>query len=127
MPFRLYIDGLVAEFLELIFTVVVVGSNREILPKDNNFVQSIKNDARARPGESHQHGRVSNYQNAVTIAEPEGDMYYSQFLQGPEGSAAPGQKEFIVENGCSFSGRKDVADSSESGESLRAILSDPVT
>ncbi|KAG8501864.1 hypothetical protein CXB51_004582 [Gossypium anomalum] len=75
----------------------------------------------------------NNYQNAVTIADPDGDIYYTQFLQGGEGSAASGggnaQKDILVENGGGYgiSGRKDVPFFSESGESLRAILSDPVT
>lgn len=70
-------------------------------------------------------GQTGN--NAVTIAEADGEMYYSQYLQGTGGSGAGG-KDMCVENGCGFSGRKEVsAFSSESGDSLRAILSDPVT
>ena len=72
----------------------------------------------------------NNYQNAVTIADPDGDIYYTQYLQGGEGSGGNGQKDSVVENGgggCGFSGRKDVSFSSESGDSLWAILSDPVT
>ncbi|XVE86067.1 hypothetical protein DITRI_Ditri18aG0006700 [Diplodiscus trichospermus] len=76
----------------------------------------------------------SNYQNAVTIADPDGDIYYTQYLQGGEGSGGSGggngQKDIVVENGgggCGFSGRKDVSFSSESGDCLRVILSDPVT
>lgn len=65
--------------------------------------------------------------NAVTIASVDGDMYYNnQYLQGPEGSNA-GQKEMGFENGCGFSGRKEGHYSNESGESLRIILSDPIT
>ncbi|XWS08360.1 hypothetical protein CRYUN_Cryun41cG0073100 [Craigia yunnanensis] len=77
----------------------------------------------------------NNYQNAVTIADPDGDIYYTQYLQGGEGSGGSGgggngQKEIVVENGgggCGFSGRKDVSFSSESGDSLWIILSDPAT
>jgi len=70
-------------------------------------------------------GQTGN--NAVTIAEADGEMYYSQYLQGTGGSGSGG-KDMCVENGCGFSGRKEVsAFSSESGDSLRAILSDPVT
>lgn len=70
-------------------------------------------------------GQVSN--NAVTIAEPEGDMYYSQFLQASEGPVSGG-KDMGVDNGCGFSGRKEVSSfSNESGDSLRNILSDPIT
>lgn len=103
---------------------MAVGSNRDVLIKDGTIGQS-PNSARASPTENHRQGRIGHYQNAVTIAEP-GDMYYSQFLQGPEGSA-PGQKDLAGENGCGFSGRKDVPLSTESGESLKAILSDPLT
>ncbi|XP_070058097.1 U-box domain-containing protein 62 isoform X2 [Nicotiana tomentosiformis] len=64
--------------------------------------------------------------NAVTIASVDGEVYYnSQYLQGGEGSNA-GPKEMGFENGCGFSGRKEGCYSSESGESLRAILSDPI-
>ncbi|KAH1030394.1 hypothetical protein J1N35_042568 [Gossypium stocksii] len=79
--------------------------------------------------------RESNsYQNAVTIADPDGDLYYTQYSHGGEGSAsvsgANGQKDIIVaENGggCGFSGRKDVSFLSESSDPLRAIFSDPIT
>ncbi|XP_015074436.1 U-box domain-containing protein 62 isoform X1 [Solanum pennellii] len=64
--------------------------------------------------------------NAVIIASVDGDMYYNQYLQGPEGSNAA-QKEMGFENGCGFSGRKEAHYSNESGESLRTILSDPIT
>lgn len=63
----------------------------------------------------------NNYQNAVTIADPDGDIYYAQFLQGGEGSAASGggnaQKDILVGNGGGYglSGRKDVPCFSESG------------
>lgn len=105
------------------------GSSREIVMKEGNIVQSGNdiNDVRAASSsENHQHGRVSQYQNAITIADPDGELYYSQYLQGPEGSAA-GHKDMLVENGCGFSGRKDVSYSCDSGDSLRAILSDPLT
>ncbi|MBA0751242.1 hypothetical protein Gogos_000181, partial [Gossypium gossypioides] len=79
--------------------------------------------------------RESNsYQNAVTIADPDGDLYYTQYSHGGEGSAsvagANGQKDIIVaENGggCGFSGRKDVSSLSESSDPLRVIFSDPIT
>lgn len=64
--------------------------------------------------------------NAVIIASVDGDMYYNQYLQGPEGSNAA-HKEMGFENGCGFSGRKEAHYSNESGESLRTILSDPIT
>lgn len=76
-------------------------------------------------GQSGNEGSV-DVRNAVTIASVDGDMYYNQYLQGSEGSNA-GQKEMGFENGCGFSGRKEGHYSSESGESLRTILSDPIT
>ncbi|KAF8394818.1 hypothetical protein HHK36_018754 [Tetracentron sinense] len=100
-----------------------VGSSRGVLTKDGTIVHSA-NNTRGSPNEHHQQGRISHYENAVTIAEP--DIYNSQFLQGQEGSAL-GQKEIGGENGCGFSGRKDVQSTRESGESLRAIFSDPIT
>jgi hypothetical protein len=104
--------------------------------KDGNVGQSL-NHATSDSHNHHHHQqqqgrlRVGGYQNAVTIAEPDGDLYYSQYLDGSSGLAASssGHKDVVavVDNGCGFSGRKDVSVSSESGESLRAILSDPVT
>ncbi|GAV67798.1 U-box domain-containing protein [Cephalotus follicularis] len=91
------------------------------------------------------HSRMDNldFGNAVvTVAaeQPDGELYYSHYMQvaavvadgsnrgGAGGGCGSGQKDLAVENGCGFSGRRDVAlFSSESGESLRAILSDPVT
>lgn len=93
---------------------------------DRNNNNSNNNNVRASSCEN----RASQFQNAaVTIADPDGDLYYShQYLQGPEGSNALVHKDVsLVENGCGFSGRKDVLYTSESGESLRGILSDPLT
>ncbi|XP_068315619.1 U-box domain-containing protein 62-like isoform X2 [Pyrus communis] len=103
------------------------GSSREVLVKEHSAgQQTVNNNTRASPSSNAQQGRLGNYHNAVTVAEPDGDMYYSQYLQGSDGSgSAP--KDLVVENGCGLSGRKDVMYSSDSGESLRAILSDPVT
>ncbi|PPD85242.1 hypothetical protein GOBAR_DD17841 [Gossypium barbadense] len=97
----------------------VGGSCRELVVKEGGIGQGVREG--------------NNYQNAVTIAGPDGDIYYTQFLLVGEGSAASGggngQKDILVENGggYGFSGRKDVPFFSESGESLRDILSDPVT
>eukprot|EP00262_Sarcandra_glabra_P003383 TRINITY_DN1405_c0_g1_i1.p1 TRINITY_DN1405_c0_g1~~TRINITY_DN1405_c0_g1_i1.p1 ORF type:complete len:445 (-),score=90.28 TRINITY_DN1405_c0_g1_i1:234-1568(-) len=101
-----------------------LGSSRGVLVKDRSIIHSVNNIRGSLSEQQHQHGRIGHYENAITIAEP--DMYYPQILQGPEGSPLA-QKEMGVENGCGFSGRKDVAMSIESGESLRVILSDPVT
>lgn len=60
-----------------------------------------------------------------------GEMYYSHYLkylnsaEGP--STSPGRKEMVVENECGFSGKKEGSCYSETGDSLRAILSDPIT
>ncbi|XP_024026030.1 U-box domain-containing protein 62 isoform X2 [Morus notabilis] len=118
------------------------GSSRDVIVKESGIVQqTVSGNAKASRSENHHHrhhhhhppphhhdeqGRLGNYQNAVTVAETDSDGYYSQYFQGPEGSAA-GQKDLAGENGCGFSGRKDVSYSNESGESLRMILSDPVT
>ncbi|XP_038892965.1 U-box domain-containing protein 62-like [Benincasa hispida] len=91
----------------------------------DGLVGSSGNDTGATQSENHPQGRLGNYPNAVTIAEHEGDAYYSQYLQSTEGSAS-GQKDLAMENGCGF-GRRDVSFSGEPGESLRAILTDPVT
>ncbi|XP_059627891.1 U-box domain-containing protein 62-like [Cornus florida] len=107
----------------------IVASSREVMMKDDHIVQcenNTNNNTRASPSVNDQQGRVSQYQNAVKIADPDGNLFYSQYLQGPEGSAS-GQKGTMVENGCGFSGRKDGSYSCESGESLRVILSDPLT
>ena len=79
----------------------------------------------ASQSENNPQGRLGNYPNAVTVAEPDSEAYYSQYLQSNEGSASE-QKDLSMENGCGF-GRRDVLFSGEPGESLRAILTDPVT
>ncbi|KAF5467535.1 hypothetical protein F2P56_017353 [Juglans regia] len=107
-------------------------SSRAVLLKDGSVSQSV-NDATS---EDHHHQlgslRLGGYQDAVTIAEPDhGELYYSQYLQATEGSTAvaAGHKDtvVVVDNSGGFSGRKDVFMSTESGESLREILSDPIT
>ncbi|KAL3650351.1 hypothetical protein CASFOL_006754 [Castilleja foliolosa] len=58
-----------------------------------------------------------------------GEMYYSQYLNGPEGpSSSSGQKDILMlENVCGFSGSKESSYRSDCRESLRVILSDPIT
>lgn len=98
-------------------------SGREILRKDGEIVQLVHNNmSGATTGGDDQRERLGKNQNSVTDCEE----YYSHYLQGTEGSPSV-QKVMVDDNGCGFSGRKDVVYSSESGESLRAILSDPVT
>ncbi|KAK9077978.1 hypothetical protein SSX86_002035 [Deinandra increscens subsp. villosa] len=84
------------------------------------------NDVGSSPIENHQEGQLCQFQNAITIADPNGELYYSQLFNGVEGSGA-GFKDMLVHNGCGFSGRKDISTSGGSGESLRTILSDPLT
>ncbi|KAL5991311.1 hypothetical protein ACLOJK_012218 [Asimina triloba] len=98
------------------------GVGRGVLTKDGT-VQSTSNTRGSLNEQQHQHGRMGHYENAITLVEP--DIYYSQMLHGQDGSALS-QKEIGGESGCGFSGRKDIALSVESGESLRAILSDPI-
>ncbi|KAG5558140.1 hypothetical protein RHGRI_008159 [Rhododendron griersonianum] len=98
-----------------------VGSSRELMHSGND-----NSNARATVNGNHQQGRSNQYHNAVTIADANGDLYYSQYLHGLEGSGS-GQKGVGVENGCGGSGRKEGSYSTESGESLRMILSDPLT
>ncbi|KAF5752627.1 hypothetical protein HS088_TW01G00542 [Tripterygium wilfordii] len=107
------------------------GSSREsVMVKDS---QNVSNAV-----QSQQHGRMVGggiYHNAVTVADHDGgDVYYSQYLQGAEvgsgrgGCVSGGRKDIGVgDNGCDFNGRKEGSFSSESGENLRTILSDPVT
>lgn len=88
--------------------------------KDSGIGQLVHTD------EDHPRKRLGKCQSSVNVAETDCEEYYSHYLQGAEGSASM-QKVMLDDNGCGFSGRKDVVYSSESGESLRAILSDPVT
>ncbi|RYQ84658.1 hypothetical protein Ahy_B10g104116 isoform A [Arachis hypogaea] len=101
-------------------------STREMFGKDGDMGQLVHNNASGTDEDHHQRERLGKSQSAVTIAETDCDEYYSHYLHGTEGSGSV-QKVMVDENGCGFSGRKDVLFSSESGESLRAILSDPVT
>ncbi|KAM3281939.1 U-box domain-containing protein 62 isoform X1 [Capsicum chacoense] len=99
--------------------------NSEVIASEKTKSISTFGVKEGNVGQSGNEGSV-DVRNAVTIASVDGDMYYNQYLQGPEGSNA-GQKEMGFENGCEFSGRKEGHYSSESGESLRTILSDPIT
>ncbi|XP_057804676.1 U-box domain-containing protein 62-like isoform X2 [Salvia miltiorrhiza] len=62
-------------------------------------------------------------------SDKSGEVYYSQYLNGAEGpSTSSGQKDIpTAENGCGFSGSKEGSYLSESGDSLRATLLDPLT
>ncbi|KAL7253557.1 hypothetical protein ACSBR1_007983 [Camellia fascicularis] len=100
------------------------GSNRGVLIKDCNVLHSGNDNSNARAIliDNHRQGRFNQYQNEVTIADPDRDLYHSYYLQGPEG-LSNGQKGIVV----GFSGRKEGSYSSESGESLWVVLSDPLT
>ncbi|CAL5364004.1 unnamed protein product [Camellia sinensis] len=100
------------------------GSNRGVLIKDCNVLHSGNDNSNARAIliDNHRQGRFNQYQNEVSIADPDRDLYHSHYLQGPEG-LSNGQKGIVV----GFSGRKEGSYSSESGESLWMVLSDPLT
>ncbi|KAG9455202.1 hypothetical protein H6P81_008106 [Aristolochia fimbriata] len=100
------------------------GSSRGLLVKDSGIVHSGNGIRGNLSEEQHQTRRVGHYDNTISIGDPE--MYYQQMLQGPDGTnVAP--KEIGADNGCGFSGRKDACVSYDSGDSLRGILSDPLT
>lgn len=103
------------------------GSSREVVKVGSNILsRSDLNDARPSSSENNHQTQVNDYQNAVALVDRDSELYYSQYLHGGE-SSGTGLKDMVVENGCGFSGRKDVSYSSESGDSLRTILSDPLT
>ncbi|MFS7958333.1 putative U box domain, Zinc finger, RING/FYVE/PHD-type [Helianthus anomalus] len=103
------------------------GSVREVMKEGSvSMSGNDMNDVRSSSVENHQQGQICQYQNAITVADPNGELYYSQLFNGVEGSGA-GFKDMLVENGCGFSGRKSGSYSGGSGESLRTILSDPLT
>ncbi|KAL6526889.1 hypothetical protein OROGR_015979 [Orobanche gracilis] len=85
--------------------------------RDGNMVQSRNEVNNANNGS----GDIRNSSG--------GEMYYSQYLNGAEGpSSLSGQKDVVVlENGCGFSGSKENSHRSECEDSLRSILSDPIT
>lgn len=112
----------------LIFTflnIFLIEVTRGVV-EDGNSTQAANN---ARPSSAEIHhppGQIGNYSNPVTIMGPDGELFCSQYLQGSEPSHSR-EKDVSVENTCHFSGKKDGSFHSESGEPLRAILSDPMT
>ncbi|GFZ15109.1 RING/U-box superfamily protein [Actinidia rufa] len=79
-----------------------VGASRGFMSKQGNFLQPGNDNSVVRANsndDNNQRGPVSQYQNAVTIADPDGDLYYSQYLQGPEGSGCGEKSVVVVENG----------------------------
>ncbi|XP_048494135.1 U-box domain-containing protein 62 isoform X2 [Beta vulgaris subsp. vulgaris] len=101
-------------------------STRPMMIKDGGILQPGSDANRVSTSENDQQGRVGNFQKMVTVAEHDGDMYYSQLLQGTEGTSQ-GQKDIAGDNSCGFDGRKDSSVSNDPGGSLRAIFSDPIT
>ncbi|ERN04162.1 hypothetical protein AMTRI_Chr08g209660 [Amborella trichopoda] len=95
-----------------------LGSNRGGLVNDP-IVQS-SNNIRGSSSQ-HLHFRFGRrYDNAITVAEHDG--YFSRTSHGLGSSLSQG------DNGsCGFSGRKDLALSNDSNDTLRRIFSDPVT
>lgn len=106
------------------FFFLHVGSNRN-MEKDGSIVFSGSSIRGVHHGQQQRQGPTSNYDSAIPISNQ--DMYYSQMMQNSDGPSLA-RKEVGGENGCGFSGRKDViALFVELGESLKAILSDPIT
>ncbi|KNA18924.1 hypothetical protein SOVF_066230 isoform A [Spinacia oleracea] len=101
-------------------------STRKVMIKDGGILKPGGDANRVSTSENDQHGRVGHFQKMVTVAEHDGDMYYMQLLQGTEGSNQA-QKDIAGDNGCGFNGRRDSPATSDPGESLRAIFSDPIT
>lgn len=101
-------------------------STRLLVMKDGGLLHPGGDATRVSSSENGQEGRVGHLQKMVTIAEHDGDMYYSQLLHGTEGSSQL-HKDIAGDNGCGFSGRKDGSVCGDPGETLRAIFSDPIT
>ncbi|CAA2957888.1 U-box domain-containing 62 [Olea europaea subsp. europaea] len=74
-------------------------------------------------------GGSNDNNNSIEARNIGEEVYYAHYLHGAEGlSSSSGQKDIMtVENGCGNSKRKESCYSSESQESLRTILSDPLT
>ncbi|XP_073142494.1 U-box domain-containing protein 62 isoform X2 [Henckelia pumila] len=99
-----------------------------------NFSSHKNRDTSAveiKEGNAGRSGKENNneIQRICEMRNAGGEIYYSAYLnQGDGPSSSSGQKDTVgMENGCTFSGRKDNLCLSESGESLRGILSDPLT
>lgn len=105
---------------------MVGSSTRQMMIKDGGILQPVGDANRVSTSGNDQQGRVGNLQKMVTVAEHDGDMYYLPLLQGAEGSSHS-QKDIAGDNGCGFNGRKESSVSSDPGDSLRAIFSDPIT
>ncbi|KAD6796486.1 hypothetical protein E3N88_07382 [Mikania micrantha] len=103
-----------------------LGSSRDTI-KVGNLVppENDLNDTKPSSSENHLQNSI-HYPNAIALVDRDGELYYSHYLRGTEGLGS-GVKDMVAENGCGFSRRKDASYSVESGDSLRAILSDPLT
>jgi len=91
------------------------GLSRGIMVKDSNL---------SHQQQQQQHERVGNYENAITVVQPE--LHRTQIMNGGDGSSSC-QKEMRGENGHVFGARKEVEMLVDPGESLRRHLLDPVT
>ncbi|KAK7353524.1 hypothetical protein VNO80_18973 [Phaseolus coccineus] len=101
-------------------------SGRDLLGKDGGEIgQLVLGNVSGGGDEDQRQEGLGKSQNSVTVAETDCEEYYSHYLQGADGASA--HKVMVDDGGCGFSGRKDAMYSTESGESLRNILSDPVT
>jgi len=105
---------------------MVGSSSRQMIMKDGGLLRPGSDVNRVSLSENGQEGRIGHLQKMVTIAEHDGDMYYSQLLQGSEGPSQV-HKDIAGDNGCGFSGRRDSSASGDPAEILRAIFSDPIT
>ncbi|KAK9682702.1 hypothetical protein RND81_10G090500 [Saponaria officinalis] len=101
------------------------GSSARQIIKDGVVMQP-EDGNRASTSVNGQQGRSGPYNQMVTIAGNDSDMYYSPLFRGIEGSSRS-QKDAARDNECGFSGRKDGSGFSGPAESLRAIFSDPIT
>ncbi|KAG1338151.1 U-box domain-containing protein 62 [Cocos nucifera] len=94
------------------------GLSRGLVVKDGN-------GGRGNFGEQqYQQGRMDGYENAIAVVDPH--PYSTHAVHGGEGSSFA-QKEVGGENGCGFSGRREVGLTAGYWESLRTYLSDPIT
>ncbi|KAL2549922.1 U-box domain-containing protein 62 [Forsythia ovata] len=106
-------------------------ANEKFSTSNNNQKMKQLSALGIKEGNSFQIGNGGSNDNinsseARNIGE---EVYYAQYLHGAEGlNSTSGQKDIsAVENGCGNSRRKESCYSSESQESLRTILSDPLT
>ncbi|XP_075502596.1 U-box domain-containing protein 62-like isoform X2 [Primulina tabacum] len=116
--------------VENIVTVAKISDGNQEERFTANFSSQKNKDisaAEIKEGNVGQSGKENNNESGMRNAG--GEMYYQTYLNQADGpSSSSGHKDTVgMENGCTFSGRKDNLCLTESGESLRGILSDPLT